>query len=193
MANLIDWIKIFKGQPGYNDAAKYGVTIQPATGPVAWHCIGVHHLTGAENKGNHHIFIDCLDEQDNVLRGLPRILVQASPQSPVVAVVLDKGFMEPGTNVPVWASDTILCRVESGDGSDIISGLHTRHADEEPGNTWGHHSYYVVFRRVGVIVEPPPEPEPVDCQKYVDTLVKISHSMAIIEAEIGRVKELLSQ
>jgi hypothetical protein len=25
--------------------------------------------------------------------------------------------------------------------------LHTRHADEAPGNTYGHHSFYVVFQR----------------------------------------------
>jgi len=45
-------------QEPINDAAAYGVAIEPATVPPNawyWQAVRVHHLTPEENGGNHHI------------------------------------------------------------------------------------------------------------------------------------------
>jgi hypothetical protein len=68
------------GTPAINDAVKYGVTIreaQAADGQLYWRVIGVHHLSGPENQGNHTILVEALNEQGGRLRrgkGPPLVL-----------------------------------------------------------------------------------------------------------------------
>ena len=52
--------------------------------------------------------------------------------------------MGAGATYSVWMKGE---QGESNDPSDRVTGLHTRHKDEAPGNTWGHNSFYVVFQR----------------------------------------------
>src|SRR5690242_13371936 len=52
-------------KPVLNDAAAYGVRIEPAMilpGAWYWQAASVHHLTPAENNGNHHIYVDVVQE-----------------------------------------------------------------------------------------------------------------------------------
>ena len=64
-----DWNQRFldavaDGTYSFNDAVSYGVTINRVrTANLAWRVIGVHHLTGEENQGNHNAFFDVLDAQ----------------------------------------------------------------------------------------------------------------------------------
>lgn len=65
---------------------------------------------------------------------------------------MDKPLNEPGTNFPMWRWQ--VCAVEalglSGEElpSDRVTGLHTGHPDEAPGNTLFHHSFSVTFVKV---------------------------------------------
>lgn len=152
--------KVDKKEPIYNDAAsKYQVGIKflrdiemPDDAKKYWRVIGVHHLTGAENMGNHHIFCDVLDEEGNRINRGRLVLFQAEAD-PVFAVV-DKPAHEAGTNFPLWKADkatvAIVWPEEDPLPSEQVVGLSTGHPDEEVGNTLFHHSFYVVFQRTDI-------------------------------------------
>ena len=144
--------------PAVNDAVAYGVRIEPAVvaaGQPYWRAARVHHLTPAENGGNHHIFLDVFDGvrcQGNPFGA--RIFgarLKVTWQDDEAIVTIEKPLGEPGINFPMWKSQ--LCSVQAlglpGDElpSDRVTGLHIRHPDEAPGNTWGHHSFAITFVR----------------------------------------------
>jgi hypothetical protein len=160
--------KVNQKEPIYNDAAakyKVGIKFLPdievAEGTTHyWRVIGVHHLTGAENMGNHHVYCDVLDEEGRRINSARLVLHQANT-APVFAVV-DKPANEAGTNFPLWKADKATVAVAWPDDgslpSEQVLGLSTGHPDEEMGNTLFHHSFYVVFQRTeipGEDAEPP--------------------------------------
>ena len=129
-----------------NDATAYGVAIAPAQvvqGETYWKCIRVHHLTPEENKGNHHIFIDVVDESDQRVYG-SRVSIKWPSGSGIGTI--DKPPNEPGTNFPVWKNQVVEIEV-IGRPSDRVTNVHTGHPDEGSGNTNYHHSFYIVFKR----------------------------------------------
>lgn len=160
MFSPLEWNKKFLESPGYNDAEKkYGVTIK--RNPNAkWKVIGVHHLTGAENGGNHNIFCDVLDRDGKRINGI-RLRMTQGNQSPVFAVI-DKPPNEAGTNFPVWGETPVEVLIPDVEGSEAVGGMRINHADEDNGNNLGHHSFYVVFKDMaGAIPDLPPTPDPV--------------------------------
>lgn len=160
MAWFEDWISRFLSNPGYNDALKYGVTPAPVpvvAGQSFYQLIGIHHLTGAENHGQHNVFVDVLNEAGKPMRGL-RLMIQTNGANRGF-MMLDKGLNEPGSNTQMHWNDTLSLFVE-GLPSDQVKGLHTRHDDEEAGTTRGHHSYYVVWQKAVRGTPPPPDPTP---------------------------------
>jgi hypothetical protein len=152
--------KVRLKEPVYNDAAaKYKVDIRflsaievPDTFSQFWRVIGVHHLTGAENMGNHHIYCDVLDEQGERINRT-RLVMNQTNANPVFAIV-DKPILEAGTNFPLWKADKAIVGVLWPDDnplpSEQVVGLSTGHPDEEMGNTLFHHSFYVVFQRTNI-------------------------------------------
>lgn len=149
--------------PGYNDAILYGAsTVRPAAqGSQYFAIIGIHHLTGLENHGQHNVFCEVLDEQGQRLKDV--ILIVSNVNNTVSHVTADKPDKEPAASIPMWGNDTLTISVSGNVPSEKVTGLHTRHADEEAGNTLGHHSFLVVWqlKRVGSgPVEPPDEEEP---------------------------------
>ena len=141
-----------------NDAASYGVQIQPANvkpGELYWQAVRVHHLTPQENGGNHHLYLDVLDP---ALGGAPygsrvegarlRVTWDGGEQT----LTVDKPAGEPGTNFPMWKWQ--VCAVEclglAGQElrSDRVTGMHTGHPDEAAGNTLFHHSFHVTYVKV---------------------------------------------
>lgn len=149
------------GLPPANDATGYGVTVIPADVPPGrpfWRAVSVHHLTPDENHGNHHLYLDALDEQGaRVLGARGRITWDGGEQ----IVTVDKPANEPGTNFPMWKWQ--VCEVEMMNLlSDRVAGLHTGHPDEPPGtgNTLFHHSFAVTFQRAVKEDQPAPEPQP---------------------------------
>jgi hypothetical protein len=152
--------KVEQSEPVYNDAsAKYKVDIKflseidaPDDATQYWRVIGVHHLTGAENMGNHHVYCDVLDEEGKRINGSRLVLTQGDAD-PVFAVV-DKPAHEAGTNFPLWKADRANVAVIWPENNPLSSeqavGLSTGHPDEEVGNTLFHHSFYVVFQRANI-------------------------------------------
>ncbi|MEA3336837.1 MAG: carboxypeptidase-like regulatory domain-containing protein [Chloroflexota bacterium] len=131
-----------------NDAVRYGVTVERADvtpGTEYWQAVRVHHLTPAENHGNHHIYLDALDEGGARVYGAQ---AEVSWVGGVKTVVIDKPLNEAGTNFPMWKWQ--ICDVSMVDlPGDRVFHLHTAHPDEPPGlgNTLFHHSFHIDFRR----------------------------------------------
>jgi hypothetical protein len=141
-----------------NDATAYGVAISPIEVPVGapfWQVTRVHHLTPEENHGNHHIYLDALDEAGQRINGAKaRVTWEGGEQ----VTTIDKPPSEPGTNFPMWKWQ--VCAVEMLDlPSDRVINLHTGHPDEPPGagNTLFHHSFHVDFRRSIKLSPRPPQ------------------------------------
>lgn len=167
------------------NAANYDVRLDQAnaaSGETAWRVLGVHHLTPSENGGKHVVFVDIVDEQGNPLRD-PNLQVAwgwegQRADEPARPKKFDKGMGEPASNVDVYSGQNVWVKVE-GDGlpSDVVSNMHTKHADEPGphGETWtsiGHHSFYVLFQRTtqsigaatGTAPGTAPTPEPTSPQ-----------------------------
>lgn len=163
--NAIYLNNVQAGGAPLNDAAEnYGVVIEPAQvaeGQMYWKVIGVHHLDPQENFSNHHVYLEVLDEQGNRIRQpLPWVgwtWKDRRPDEPARPVPIDKPDFEAGGNIAVHRSQIISVWVngftpDASDLSDRVTGIRTTHPDEplpngELLNTWGHHSFYVVFQR----------------------------------------------
>jgi hypothetical protein len=156
----------------YNDAIKYGIKILPTEEQSApyFAVIGIHHLTGAENAGNHHVYCDVLDDKNQRLQNIIVGIYQHNVGQFFARI--DKPKNEPGCNHVLHSNVTnnSVFVSEAGYQSERVDGLSSNHADEESGNTRGHHSFYVVFARLseGHPVTPPKEPEPPTTPKLTD-------------------------
>jgi hypothetical protein len=156
-----------------NDALSYGVTIEQADvrpGEQYWRVIGVHHLTGPENGFNHHLYADVLNEKGERIK--QAVLMVENFNLTRGIMVVDKPLDEPGTNRPIWPSDTLSAWVSDTLKSDKVHGIKSLHPDEGELNRVAHHSFYFVAQRViagatqpGPDPEPDPRPEPGDVVK----------------------------
>lgn len=132
-----------------------------AEGETYWKVIGVHHLLPDENRSNHNVFLEALDENGQRVKNPiawagwtwqgRRDNERADP------VPLDKPIGEAAGNIALHdgqiASVWINGQARDGkDKSDRVENLDIIHPDEpgpngEKWNTIGHHSFYVVFQR----------------------------------------------
>jgi|GEM_PF-1811188 len=136
-----------------NDAGNYGVSIQPAAGAAGatyWKVVGIHHLTPDENRSRHNIFLDVLDEGGKRVKGAPVSWNWDGNHVPPFSKQLDKPDNEPGMDIPI--SEGVFRVWVQGELSDVVTGIHYNHADERNAqgeilNSFGHHSFYVVFQR----------------------------------------------
>lgn len=146
-----------------NDAASYGVTVEPPPSGDGLKAavIGVHHLSGDENRGNHHIYLDALDENGNRMNNY---LVQATDKTSgqIVTAVINKPENEPGGNIPMYKGQLYdgvkLLSVNNEYPSGVVNGITIDHPDEDGGNTLYHHSFFIVWRLVEVTETVPPSP-----------------------------------
>ena len=115
-----------------------------------WIVKSVRHLSGEENHGNHHVYVDAQGANGNDLRGTGLNIIygwngmggdEATP-----AVPIDKPEGEFGCNVPIF-KDTEMFVEMHGAPSERVSGLRTNFGDWDAGdgNSWGHQSFHVVF------------------------------------------------
>ena len=145
---LLDTREVHVPAEPINDATAYGVEIVPADVPPGtpyWQAIRVHHLTSAENHGNHHIFLDALDEGGNRIFGAKAHITWPGGEQ---TITVDKPLNEPGTNFPLWKWQVAAAQMLDMP-SDRVVNMHTGHPDEPPGtgNTLFHHSFEVDFQR----------------------------------------------
>lgn len=143
-----------------NDAQAYGVAIvsaDPEPGEWYWQAVRVHHLTPEENNGSHHIYLDVRDlalgdgsqgDGERVFGARVRVTWDGGEQ----VLTVDKPLGEPGANLPIWRWQVCTVQALGAPGqelpSDRVTGLHTGHPDEAPGNTLFHHSFSITFMRV---------------------------------------------
>lgn len=172
-----------------NDALAYGVSIvnaAPAPGAWYWQAVRVHHLTPEENNGNHHIFLDLLDptlgdgqnpDGERLFGARVRLAWDGGEQT----ITIDRPLSEPGANFPIWRWQVCSAQALGLQGqelpSDRVTGMHTGHPDEAPGNMLFHHSFSVTF----VKVQAPAE-------QYADSVI-----YGVIRGAGGRIVLLLRE
>jgi hypothetical protein len=163
--------KAKSGEPRYNNSANYGLKVTsvsevgiPVGAGQYWQIVGVHHLTGTENMGNHHVYVDVIDADGQRVNGAQLVLEQGD-SAPLFAIV-DKPPNEAGTNFPMWsntrATVSVAWPADNPLPSEKVGVLRSDHPDEAVGNTWGHHSFYVVFQLANILLEEPTPPETVE-------------------------------
>ena len=151
--------------PGDPPVANTDIPQIEAALPPCWRVVGCWHLSGEQNQGKHNIYVDLLDGDGNLLAPpIPYLLAfdwggmrqDEKPQP----VQFDKRPPEPAANVPVWTG-RVRVWIEGGQpASDRVSDLSTDFPGAG-GNSYGHHSYYVVFQETEATtapIEPPPTP-----------------------------------
>jgi hypothetical protein len=159
-----------------NALTKFGVkvvTADVAPGETYWRVIGIHHLLPKENRGDHHIYLESLNEAGERISPSPPEAIWANSQFGNISepVKLEKPAAEPAGNIPMWEGNTYKARIRglslsATDKSDVVENVHTDHPDEPlpsdglGGNTRFHHSFYVVFQRTrkgsdGPVIQPP--------------------------------------
>lgn len=118
--------------------------------------IGIHKLTPSENVGKHNLFIDVVDKDGKIMKDV-KIAWGWEGQRPgevTRPLVLDKPESEPSGNLVIWSNQKIWAMVLDKP-SDKVYNVHTQLPDEGSGNTYGHHSYYIVWMLVDDVAEVP--------------------------------------
>lgn len=159
-------------------------TIQQ-TGPPRWAVVGCWHLSGDQNGGNHHVYADLLDVNGALLPlpATPQLCYSWEGRTNERApnpVTFDKRPPEPAANIPIFKGQRLEIWIEGE--SDHVSNLRTDLPDDEAGNSWGHHSYYVVFQRHEAAA--PPEPT---ANAQVVAHVNLRQTPGYIDKPIGDV------
>jgi len=166
-------------QTADNRAAAYDIVInQPPIedGQKYWACIGAYHLTPDENSGKHVLYLEAMDENNNRVFGTAFKWGWEGqrPDEPSPDLIDDKPPNEL-VNLVIWANQIIWAGVRDTIPSGEIKNVRSTHPDEPPGNTWGHHSFYVAFKRVEGNDGGEPEPPEIECaeiQKLIKNALK---------------------
>jgi hypothetical protein len=147
-----------------NDASAYGVWIEPAIvmpGDWYWRAGRVHHLTPAENRGRHHIYVDVLQPEPSS-RGEAARRPDRTPARRVLGarvaidwgddaglVVIDRHTGRQGAEYPLWRGQVCSVRALGVAGaelpSDCVGGVCPTHPEEGPGNECDRHSFAIIF------------------------------------------------
>jgi hypothetical protein len=134
------------------------------SGDAYFAIIGLFHLPGHQNNGNHHLYFDCIDAQGNRLFGTefrvewegitPEQIAGLSP------IRIDKPTNEPGANFGMKWEQILYGFFIDNIPVDRFRGVHIRYEDDGEGNSRGHHSHYIVLQKrfFSPPVEPPIEP-----------------------------------
>lgn len=163
------WLNVFLESPGYNDTNGQVIVTSPPGSQ--WRVIGVHELRPDENLGNHHIRFDvrCKQGDRDPQRALNWGYWDESP-APAYA---DKPDNETG-NIAIFANMAeVWAQIQGGDRIDGFRIDIAVPPDTPSGNSWGHHSIFVVWEEwSGDQPEPPIDPPDVDIIGAVTVRIK---------------------
>ena len=176
--------------------------LQP--GQYYWKIMDVYHLSGAENGGKHNLYLEMVAASGERIRNRHIEWGWLGQHTGQYAhpVYLDKPWNEPGGNIAlhnmhVWAVPQGVGGVH--EPAEGIDGIHAKFPGREPGNTWGHQSFLVVwqyteFAPIAPDPEPEPDPEPgegpVSREVYNELLNDYWSLMDSYEAEYQKNKQL---
>lgn len=168
------------------DLSKYGIHIERTIEQPCYRLTSITKMPGDINRGAHNVFVRVWNKQGYRYTP-PDVRIKAMGVSTEYAR-LDKPAspMERGHgDVPMYASTTYTISIvdDAKTASDVVIGLHTRHPDEEAGNTWGHHSFVLEFHRHTGVVQPP-QPSPRD--KLFDKLYGLMQQQVDVVAELEK-------
>jgi hypothetical protein len=182
-----------------NQAVQYEIIIiQPEinAGDEYWACIGAYHLTPDENNGKHNLYLEAIDENNNRVFGTAfkwgwegQGIEEPSPD------VIDDKPPNELANLVIWANQILWTGVRDSIPSGQVEKVRSTHPDEAPGNTWGHHSFYVAFKRVtGDDTGPePPDPPTGECEKAIELAKSALSRIEKAEAELAAAKTDLNE
>lgn len=165
-------IKKGVGDPSTGPSTSSGDT----SGHGSFKIIGIHKLTSVENVGKHNLFIEVLDEKGVRVKNT---LISWGwegqlPNQQSRPILLDKPASEPYGNIAIWANQTIWATVKSSNPCDTVENVHTRLPDEGSGNTYGHHSFLVVWQLTAKVPElPPPTEEANEAEKVLEKIYNL--------------------
>lgn len=122
-----------------------------------WQIVAADHLPPEVNMGNHHLYVECIDEY-GVKQRSPDLHIGWTWEGKTDAEVappvpLTKSLDEPAGNIPIYGGQHVTAWLEGyGLPSDRFENVHTAYPEEkttsgEVGNSLGHHSFRVIFQR----------------------------------------------
>jgi len=145
---------------GKSPSIPSGFNLKMHSGIGPFRVLGIHHLSGEENRGKYHCYVSALNEDG--LR-MPDALFHFG-YGDYLHVGNENKQGEAQDAFPMWGNVGNNYFVSAGlDGTprgDTVTGLGTQHPDSiDKGNTIGHHSFFIVFG-VGEKKTPPIDPPP---------------------------------
>lgn len=170
------------------DNAAWVATLRASLGTApAWRAVVVAALPAELNGGNHHAYVDVIDEAGAVIQNPDWLTVswdwagrtddQAHDPKP-----FDKPAPEAGANLPLWPGQMVALRIldKRGLASDVVTGLSSEIGTPSPDglNRPGHYSYYLVFQRITGQGMPPVVPVPL-------TLESLDKRLSLVEGLVG--------
>lgn len=160
------------------------VALVPGTEYIA--VIGLFHLSGAENRGNHHLYIDLIDEDGHRIYD-PALLLRwgwegMTPEQirTTAPVRIDKPFQEPGANIGLYWGQVVFGFALDDWQVDRISKIHIRYGNDKEGNHQGHHSHYAVLQRRVYAGQPPDLPDLPDRPDPFPLLLEVKGTIRIV-------------
>lgn len=130
--------------------SRYGLEIDPAPdvapGQSYWQIVRVERIPAGQNNLGQNLWLDVLGADG--IRDNRAVVMVKNTDRPPVGIKIDKPLGQ-YNDVPMWKQDTLAAWVDfasTGYVSEGISGVNTRHEDEEPGNQLYHFSFKVIWR-----------------------------------------------
>lgn len=182
-----------------NLAAVYGVTVQAATGSPVWRATSVRRLTGKENGSKRNVFVKVLqpngDRDRNSALRIGWTWDGRRPGEQAPPAQLDKpdhGELGHG-NVPIDKWQKVAVWIEGDDiDSDVVAGMHTNFPDDEPGNTWGHFSYEVIFQRTNAVtIDPPVVDPPTTTPDFAADIAQLRATIVAMQQQLAEQSAIL--
>lgn len=185
---LLTWRQRLQPNVAYNDVPGVTITGQNPLFEIAL----LHHLTPDENQGSRNIYVDIVDAEGRLLRGLPvrigwtwegRRADEAAPPYP-----LDKPANEPAGNVPLYMDAKTAVWLQTADGHQVSERVHWLSSKIQAlasGNTTGHNSFYIIFRERKLNAVDPTPVDPVALTELQAVVASINTNVQALKRMVG--------
>jgi len=193
-----------------NHCGAYGVTFVRAEGltdgELYFHLVGAVKISCVDNNQRQNLFIDVVDVAGQRLVN-SQVNWKWQEMKPGEKLPNPVNIDKPPTEIPdlpIWANTHVDAwgKGYRKDGkfvevkSDRANGFHADFAMEpdEAGCSWGHHSYYLLFRLEPWQgdTEPPIEPPAEGCEEIIEAArnleIVVGQQVAVIDAALSKIK-----